>query len=113
LGFVQGGWCEPAELNRLFRLQAQRRIDASGYARFRHWRLYSERGLASQTAAVWVIGEQLAIEHATTTLAEYRVGYAPGGRQSLAVGGPQVFVTSYQSLQPFLAPLDEVAWRPA
>jgi hypothetical protein len=47
--------------------------------RFRHRRLYSERGLAGCEAAVWVLGEQLAIEHATTTLAEYRVTYAPGG----------------------------------
>lgn len=113
LGFVQGNWCDPADLNRLFRLRAERRIDASGYVRFRHWRLYGERGLAGRAAAVWVIGEQLAIEHATTTLSAYEVAYAPDGHQFRAVTNPRCFATSYQSLQPFLAPLNALPWQPA
>src|SRR4051794_8966470 len=45
LGWVQGGWCDPADLDRLFRLRSLRSIAASGSVRFRHWRLYAERGL--------------------------------------------------------------------
>ena len=30
---------------------------ALGYVRFRHWRLYGERGLAGEQAAVWLYGE--------------------------------------------------------
>ena len=111
LGFIQGGWCEPAELNRLFRLRAERRIDAGGYVRFRHWRLYGERGLAGQAAAVWVIGEHLAIEHATTTLSAYEIAYAPGGHRFREVTNPRSFDTGYRSSQPFLAPLDELPWQ--
>lgn len=113
LGFVHGGWCDAVELNRLFRLRAQRRLDASGFVRFRHWRIYGERGLAGHEAAVWVIGDQLAIEHATTTLAAYEVTYAPGGHQLRDVTNPRYFETGYRSPQPFLAPLDEVVWQPA
>lgn len=112
LGFVQGGWCDPVELYRLLRLRTERRFDAGGYVRFRHWRIYGERGLAGREAAVWVIGEQLAIEHATTTLSAYEVAYAPGGHQLRVVTNPRFFETSYRSHQPFLAPLDEVAWQP-
>jgi transposase len=46
LGWVQGAWCEPADLDQLFRLRAMRRLNAGGAVRFRHWRLYGERGLA-------------------------------------------------------------------
>jgi hypothetical protein len=46
LGWVQGAWCDPAKLDRLFRLRAMRRPNAQGCIRFRHWRLYGERGLA-------------------------------------------------------------------
>ncbi len=35
-----------------------------GYLRFRHWRLYGERGLAGERAAVWVWDETLTIEYA-------------------------------------------------
>jgi hypothetical protein len=112
LGFVQSSWCDPAELNRLFRLRAERRIDAGGYVRFRHWRIYGERGLDGHEAAIWVIGEQVAIEHATTTVSAYEVAYAPGGYQLREVSNPRCFETSYQSLQPFLAPLDELPWQP-
>src|SRR4051794_37244860 len=48
LGWVQGAWCDPADLDRLFRLRSLRSlrsITASGSIRFRHWRLYAERGL--------------------------------------------------------------------
>ena len=54
LGWVQGAWCDPADLDRLFRLRAHARLTAGGYVRFRHWRLYGERGLAGERAAVWV-----------------------------------------------------------
>ena len=55
LGWVQGAWCEPADLDRLFRLRAHARAQrAAARVRFRHWRLYGERGLAGERAAVWV-----------------------------------------------------------
>jgi len=69
LGFVHGAWCDPADLDRLFRVRAHRRVDGAGFVRDRRWRLYGERGLAGAEAAVWVLGETLSIKYATETLA--------------------------------------------
>ena len=113
LGWVQGAWCEPAALDRLFRLRAMRRLNAHGCVRFRHWRLYGERGLAGARAAVWVWDETLTIEHAAETLAQYRVAVAADGRRLREVDEPRFFPTRHVSPQPFLAPLEETEWHPA
>jgi hypothetical protein len=113
LGWVQGAWCDPAALDRLFRLRAMRRLNAHGCVRFRHWRLYGERGLAGARAAVWVWDETLTIEHAAETLAQYRVALEADGRRLREVAEPRFFPTSHASLQPFLAPLEDTAWHPA
>ena len=54
LGWVQGAWCDPADLDRLFRLRAMRRLNRGGAVRFRHWRLYGERGLAGARCGLGV-----------------------------------------------------------
>ena len=41
-----GPWCDPAELDRLFRGVPRACSTAAAAVRFRHWRLYAERGLA-------------------------------------------------------------------
>ena len=113
LGWVHGTWCDPADLDRLFRLRTLRRLNAAGTLRFRHWRLYAERGLAGERAAVWVHGETLTVEHATETLAQYRVALASDGRHLREVTEPRFFATEHGSPQPFLAPLEETVWHPA
>lgn len=113
LGWVHGTWCEPADLDRLFRLRTPRRLNAVGSLRFRHWRLYAERGLAGERAAVWVHGETLTVEHATETLAQYRVALESDGRHLREVDEPRFFATEHRSPQPFLAPLEETVWIPA
>jgi len=113
LGWVQGAWCDPADLDRLFRLRALRRVNAAGSVRFRHWRLYAERGLAGERAAVWIHGETLTVEHETETLAQYRVALEADARGLRAVSEPRFFPTEHRSPQPFLAPLEETAWHPA
>jgi len=113
LGWVQGAWCDPADLDRLFRLRWLRHITAGGSIRFRRWRLYAERGLAGERAAVWVHGETLTLEYETETLAQYRVALAANGRGLKEVGEPRFFATGHGSPQPFLSPLDEVEWQPA
>lgn len=94
-------------------MRATRRFNTHGCVRFRHWRLYGERGLAGSRAAVWVWDETLTIEHAAETLAQYRVTVEPDGRRLRAVTDPRFFATGHASPQPFLAPLDETAWHPA
>lgn len=113
LSWVQGAWCDPADLDRLFRLRALRHITAGGAVRFRHWRLYAERGLAGERAAIWVHGETLTVEYETETLAQYRVALEPDERQLREVSEPRFFATVYRSPQPFLPPLDAVEWHPA
>jgi putative transposase len=113
LGWVQGAWCDPADLDRLFRLRATRVFNTHGCVRFRHWRLYGERGLAGKPAAVWVWDELLTIEYAAETLAQYPIAEEADGRHLRAVGELRLYTTSHASPQPFLPPLTETAWHPA
>lgn len=113
LGRVHGAWCDPADLDRLFRLRVQRRVHAQGFIRYRHWRLYGERGLVDADAAVWLIGHTLTIEYATEMLTQYRVAPGLAPRQFQDVTDPRLFATQYRSPQPFLATLEDVAWQPA
>lgn len=113
LGWVRGRWCQPADLDRLFRLRTTRVLNAAGALRFRHWRLYGERGLAGALAAVWVAGDTLTIEYATETLAQYRVIVEADGRHLREVSEPRFFATGHASPQPFLPQLDQTVWNPA
>jgi hypothetical protein len=81
--------------------------------RFRHWRLYGERGLAGDRVAVWVWDETVTIECAAETLAQYPVALEADGRRLREVGAPRLFATGHASPQPFLSPLDDVEWHPA
>jgi putative transposase len=112
LGWIQGAWCDPADLDRLFRLRATRVLNGGGFVRFRHWRLYGERGLAGARAAVWVDGETLTVEYATDTLAQYCATVAADGRRLKEVDEPRLFATAHASPQPFLPDLADLDWRP-
>jgi len=81
--------------------------------RFRHWRLYGERGLAGARVAVWLWNETLTIEYETAALAQYRVAFEADGQRVREVAEPRFYATGYASPQPFLAPLEEVAWLAA
>jgi putative transposase len=51
-------------LHRVFyTLRFGRVLDARGYARFRHWKVYGERGLAGRPVGLWLYGPQLTVEH--------------------------------------------------
>src|SRR5262249_27497815 len=95
-----------------FRLRATRVLNGGGFVRFRHWRLYGERGLAGERAAVWVDGEQLTVEYATDTLAQYRATVAADGRRLKEVDEPRLYATVHASPQPFLPGLADLDWRP-
>jgi hypothetical protein len=113
LGWVRGAWCDAADLDRLFRVRAHRRVNAHGFVRFRHWRFYGERGLRGAEAAVWVLGETLTVEHAADTLAQYRVAFEPDGLHIRAVSAPRFFPARRPSPQPWLPALATLDWRPA
>jgi putative transposase len=113
LGWVQGAWCAPTDLDRLFRLRAIRLLATNGTVRFRHWRLYGERGLAGERVAIWLWNETLTIEYETVALAQYRVTLEADGRRLKAVDEPRFFATGYASPQPVLPPFEAVDWLAA
>jgi hypothetical protein len=113
LGWVRGAWCDPADLDPFFRLRALRVLNAGGSLRFRHWRLYGERGLAGERAAVWLHDATLTVEYASETLAQYRVTLENDGRSLREVSDPRLYATGHGSLQPFLPVFDSLAWNPA
>jgi hypothetical protein len=112
LSWVQGAWCDERALDRLFRLRFHRMVDGDGYARFRHWRLYGERGLMRRQVAIWLADDVLTLEFDEETLAQYRVAYARDGHHLRDVRDSRLFQTRYRSPQ---IPLWEPAadeWRP-
>ena len=89
-----------AELQRIFSTtRFGRKLNKLGYLRFRHWRLYGERGLASDQVAVWRSGESLTIAFADEPLAQYAVTYQPDQRHLVQVTEQHLFETPYRSPQ--------------
>lgn len=55
----------------------------------------------------------MTIEHASDTLARYRVAYEPVDRHIRDVAEPRLFEPRYPLPQPFLGAMAAVEWRPA
>jgi putative transposase len=111
LGWIQGAQHNPDELHRIFyQTRFLRRIDRLGYVRFRHWRLYSERGLTKQKAVLWLYGETLTIEFSEQPLSQYGVQYEPDHRHFRAITDRRLFQTQFQSPQQTLWELGEGEW---
>jgi transposase len=113
LSWVRGRPCDPDALDRLLRWRATRRLRSGGVVRFRHWRLYAERGLVGATVAVWLAGETLTLEYDAVALAQYRVAYERNGHHLRAVTDPQRFPSRFAAPQPFRPMLEAVTWEPA
>jgi len=110
LDWVCGTRHDPAELARLFRpVRVTRRLDRVGYVRFRHWRLYGERGLPKQGAFVWLSEETLTVGYGEEPLAYYTVDTDRRGQLTL-VTAPRLVPTQYQSPQPWLWQLGPDEW---
>lgn len=111
LGWYNGRPVTPEDLHRLFyRTRFGRKLDRFGYVRFRHWRVYGERGLSRERAAVWLYGETLTVEYADEPLAQYKVRYEPDKAHLRMVEEPQLFETPYQSPQLPLWDLSDAEW---
>ena len=81
-------------------------LDSLGYARFRHWRLYGEEGLAGNEAALWLAAESLTVEHAGEPLSRYEVEVEAVASELRSVGKPRLFETPRALPQPRLFALD-------
>src|SRR5918995_3409575 len=78
-----------------------RRLDASGYARVKHWRVYAEEGLASCEVAVWLGDGEMALEYGGRTLSRYDVSLSLGAKLE-SVSNPRLFASPYETGQPKL-----------
>jgi putative transposase len=107
LGFLSGVRHREEELRRaFFSSRFARTLDALGYARFRHWRLYGEEALAGREAALWLAAESLTLEHAGEPLSRYEVSIEEHTGELRSVGRARLFETSAVVAQPRLFGLD-------
>ncbi len=111
LGWVSGKQHTPEELHRIFySTRFGRKLDRLGFCRFRHWRIYGERGLAETGVAVWLYGEHLTVEFADEPLSQYHVRYAPDKKHLADVAVAQLFETPHRSAQLPLWILGDGEW---
>lgn len=110
---VRGKLFDPEELHRIFySTRFGRVLDRAGYARFRRWRVYAERGLGGEPVVVWLYAEHLTLVYEDEPLAQYRVAYQPDQRRIKAVTPAQLFETPHRSPQLPLWPRGEDDWLP-
>ena len=76
-----------------------RRLDAAGYARLKHWRIYAEEGLARCEVALWLGDGSLSVEYDGRTLSHYEVSFSSRTGKLEEVRSPRVFATGYRSPQ--------------
>ncbi len=96
----------PVDLSRaFFSTRFVRRLDASGYARVKHWRVYAEEGLARCEVAVWLGDGEMAVEYGGRTLSRYDVSLSQDAKLEV-VTNPRLFATPYGTGQPRLFALD-------
>jgi transposase len=97
LGFLAGVRHRPEDLQRaFFSTRFIRVLDASGYARLKHWRIYGEEGLAHSEVALWLGAESLAVEYAGDTLARYDADYSARANRLREVKRPRLFETAHR-----------------
>jgi hypothetical protein len=90
-------------------------VKANGYIRFRHWELYSERGLARHHVTVWLSadGTTVTITYAHEPLAQYTAAPEAKGTRFKDVSLLQLFENQFPSPQLMLWNRNAVDWRPA
>src|SRR6266581_1646856 len=111
LGWVTGKQFEPDYLYRAFSAICETRtLTKAGYARFRDFLLYGERGLAGKKALINIFQDTLALEYGEQPLAKYSVEWQSDDKHLLRVGNPRLYDHPYQSSQLELWPLNQVEW---
>lgn len=100
LGWVHGRQLAPAELHRIFcETRSGRTLNRAGCARFRHWCVYGERGLASEAVEIRLYGEHLTVAFVDEAFALYAVTFQSDQRQLAAVTEAHLIRIPYQSPQ--------------
>jgi len=109
LGFYTGVRYHPEDLSRaFFESRHDRVLDALGYARLTHWRIFGHEGLARRDVALWLSSDALAVEHDGKTLSRYEIEYRPGRGGLGRVRCLELFDDAHFLPQPRLFGLEEV-----
>lgn len=112
LAWFMGRQYTAEELHRIFyTTRSMRQLDHLGYVRFRHWRLYGNRGLPGMPAVVWLCGDLLTLEGEETPLTQYLVTYAPNHIRLQTVSPLRQFETPFHSPQLPLWNLQPHEWQ--
>jgi len=99
LGWVTGVRYRQVDLEKaFFSTRFTRKLDAVGYARLKHWRVYAEEGLARCEVALWLSNDGLSIEYGGQILSSYDVSLSSGAAKLKDVTNPRLFVTRYHAL---------------
>lgn len=99
----------PGDLERaFFSSRFVRRLDALGYARLKHWRIYAEEGLARCGVALWLGDGDLVVEYGGQPLSRYDVSFSPSNPRLEAVTNARLFATRYRPPQLKLFVLEDV-----
>ena len=114
LGFVTARAHSAEALHRaFFCTHFSRVLDELGYARFRHWRVYGEEGLARCEVALWLSNDGLSVEFEGEGLSRYDVTVtALRGEYTWLreVTRPRLFSTRHRNPHPRLFELDDEMW---
>jgi hypothetical protein len=94
----------------LYATQFTRQIDRHGYVRFKHWRLYGERGLAGENVSVWVYEGNLKVEYQATALTLYELAIEKKTGEITEVKNTRRLETHFRSPQLDLWQLSETEW---
>jgi transposase len=107
LGWVSGvRYCEEDLRRAFFSIRFTRKLDALGYARLKHWRIYGEEGLARCEVALWLGDDRLSVEYGGQTLSRYDVSLSASAKLE-NVTNPRLFVSRYRTAQLKLFGLEE------
>jgi transposase len=111
LGWVTGRQFEPDYMYRAFSAICETRtLTTAGYAHFRNFLLYGERGLAGKKTLINIFQDTLAIEYGEHPLAKYSVEFQPDDKHFTRVGNPRLYEHPYHSPQLELWQPNDVEW---
>jgi transposase InsO family protein len=111
LGWIKGVQPEPERVYQAFSALCEtRRLNKAGYAHFRNFLLYGERGLAGETVQVDIFRDVLTLDYHQERLSRYSVEWQPDDHHIARVGNPRLYHHRYQSRQLELWQPGEVEW---
>jgi hypothetical protein len=112
LGWIKGMQPQPDLVYRAFSAICETRtLTKAGYAKFRHFLLYGEQGLAGKKTLVTIFQDTLTLEYGDSPLSRYSVEWQPDDQHLLRVGNPRLYEHPYPNPQLALWQPGDVEWH--